>query len=566
MKEPPEVPPLPEVNFKYCQGCQKLLTRPSIGGLCPKCLLAQPPPETWEPPKPPTLKRVIDVLTRFNFRGELGIGAAGAVFFGEDGNLARPVAVKVVTQHPDTPEYEARFWREARITANLNHPNIVTVFDYGEMEDMLFLVMEMMDGGTLEREMNHRGRLSLARAIEVCIQLCAAAEYAHSSGVVHRDIKPANILLDRNGNVKLSDFGLATGRFVKDEPSLTRSGIAVGTPRYMAPEQGEGSASTDQRADVFSIGTVFYEMLTGMTTEGRSCRASKTPGVPRWLDGIVDKALQQDPGKRYQDARSLRLALEEKRTNPVKRFTGLFSAVCASALLASVNFVSIPHQGDDEFNERPLAIESPRQFTFDTFEDEVDLGDWINVARYDFEDGTGHEAYQSQDPLLLGGAAVIQGGFLVLSGIDDSATVQLAYTTERDPRNLAVNFRFRANEFPNVVEETQLLLNFQRRWNLGMFVSKECWTEASPSLLAGSREGLAPASIFESHLIARQWHDVWMVLDTRSYRVWINGEQVYFSPQERDLIEWKRGVFGEAFLALGHFDGLVDHVLVWERQ
>ena len=161
---------------------------------------------------------------------------------------------------------------------------------------------------TLAEEIRSKGKLPIRRAMRVLGQVCDALDYVHSLGVIHRDVKPGNILLDRKGNAKLSDFGLVKGLLYEEftEEALTRTNMAVGTPQYMAPEQLEWPAQADHRADIYSTGAVLYEMMTGEVPHGRYKPASKFPGVPRFLNPIVDRALNKVPEKRFERASALK--------------------------------------------------------------------------------------------------------------------------------------------------------------------------------------------------------------------------------------------------------------------
>lgn len=287
-----------------CQSCGKKLGEPGIHGTCPSCLLAQPFAEFWDPREPPTLERVAEALPRFRIDKELGRGALGAVYGAVDHDLGRLVAIKVMTANPENPEFTERFAREASVMAKLNHPHIVTIYDHGAVGDLHYLVMERLEGGTLAELLASKGALPLDRAVQLLQQICSGLEYAHALGVMHRDIKPGNILLDRLGNAKLSDFGLVKVLLYEEfeEVALTRTNMTVGTPTYMAPEQMEWPAQADHRADIYSAGAVFYEMLTGEAPTGRYRKASSFPGIAAKYDAIVDTALHKNPDKRFTQA------------------------------------------------------------------------------------------------------------------------------------------------------------------------------------------------------------------------------------------------------------------------
>jgi hypothetical protein len=192
----------------------------------------------------------------------------------------------------------------------LSHPHVVTVHDAGQDGGWCWLLMELVEGANL-REVMRTGRLSPEQALRLVPQLCDALQCAHDHGVVHRDIKPENILLDDAGRLKLTDFGLAK---LLDDPAggsaLTRTGTVLGTVHYMAPEQVEGTRSVDHRADLYAVGVVFYEMLTGGLPLGRFQPPSQQIAVDVRVDEVVLKALEKDPERRYQQAREVRRDVE----------------------------------------------------------------------------------------------------------------------------------------------------------------------------------------------------------------------------------------------------------------
>jgi serine/threonine-protein kinase len=263
--------------------------------LCPRCLLGA------------ELEPVVLGGT-LELGEEIGRGGMGTVYAARHKKLGRMVAVKLLTEElAARPELRARFEREARALALLNHPNIVSVFELGDEDGQAYMVLELVEGGSLERALP----VSLARALEIAVSVCDALAYAHVRGVVHRDIKPGNILLDASGRVKVADFGIA--RILDPDGhgwTVTAGGEAVGTPHYMAPEALAGAAP-DARMDLYSLGVVLYEMATGHLPIG----AFAAP--PREIEPVVRRALAQEPGERYASAEAMRqdlvLALERVR-------------------------------------------------------------------------------------------------------------------------------------------------------------------------------------------------------------------------------------------------------------
>ncbi len=201
-------------------------------------------------------------IGRYTITGELGRGAMGVVLRGLDSTLDRPVAVKVIglpgTGGGPTEELVARFLREAKLAARINHPGVVTIYDFGQDAGLLYLVMELVDGESLSHKIKRGDYPTRAEAFKIVAAVAEALAAAHALGVVHRDVKPANILITGDGRVKVSDFGVA--KAIGDSTELTRTGMTVGSPAYMAPEQVRGER-TDPRADLFSLGVILYELL-----------------------------------------------------------------------------------------------------------------------------------------------------------------------------------------------------------------------------------------------------------------------------------------------------------------
>ncbi len=241
----------------------------------------------------------------------LGRGGMGYVYRARQKRLDRQVAVKVVAAEAGRQNgFAKRFAREARALARLSHPNLVSIHDYGQDGPFGWLVMEYVDGSSL-RDLIRAGKLEPSEALALVPKICDALQYAHDKGVVHRDVKPENILIDREGSVKIADFGLAKLIGVPAAlVSLTGSREVLGTFRYMAPEQLERPLEVDHRADIYSLGVVFYEMLTGEIPMGRfdppSAHSAATPEV----DDVVLRALAREPNRRYQRASEVKSALE----------------------------------------------------------------------------------------------------------------------------------------------------------------------------------------------------------------------------------------------------------------
>jgi serine/threonine protein kinase len=282
------------------------------GDLCPKCMagFAQKSTEPTAPPEDLPL-RPGQTFHGLEILELLGKGGMGVVYKARQPTLDRMVALKILPQKMALdPDFQNRFIREAKALGSLNHPNIVAVYDFGAEGGLFFFAMEFVDGTNLRQILRDR-KLPPEQALKIVPQLCDALDYAHTEGVVHRDIKPENILLDKKGRVKIADFGLAklVGADVAAAGMLTVTNMVMGTPHYMAPEQVENPKSVDHRADIYAIGVVFYEMLTGELPIGRFELPSKKVQIDVRLDDVVLKALEKSPERRYQNASDIKDAV-----------------------------------------------------------------------------------------------------------------------------------------------------------------------------------------------------------------------------------------------------------------
>jgi tRNA A-37 threonylcarbamoyl transferase component Bud32 len=280
----------------------------------------------------------------------IGQGGMGAVYKARQLKLDRFVALKVLPQEwGRDPAFAERFQREARALAKLNHPHIVAVHDFGEAGGHFYLLMEFVDGANLRRLLQS-GPLEPRLALQVVPQICDALQYAHEEGVIHRDVKPENILLDARGRVKIADFGLA--KLVgPSRASFTLTGThqVMGTLDYMAPEQRTRPQDVDHRADIYSLGVVFYEMLTGELPLGRFAPPSQASGVDGRVDDIVFRALEREPEKRYQRVSEVRDEVasinSSETTVPPRRVTGLpavpYQAYGAAAALFATGLMAL---------------------------------------------------------------------------------------------------------------------------------------------------------------------------------------------------------------------------------
>jgi beta-lactam-binding protein with PASTA domain/predicted Ser/Thr protein kinase len=258
---------------------------------------------------------------RYQVVRKLGAGGMANVYLAEDQELGRRVAIKILNdRHAGDEQFVERFRREAKNAAALSHPNIVSIYDRGEAEGTYYIAMEYLDGRSLKELIVQRGPAPITVSVEYARQILSALGFAHRHGIVHRDIKPHNVLVDADGRVKVTDFGIARA----GASQMTEAGSIVGTAQYLSPEQARGT-DVDQRSDLYSLGIVLYELLTGaLPFNGDTpveiamkhlstipeAPSAKRPEVPRDLDLIVTRALAKDPDDRYQSAEEMDADLE----------------------------------------------------------------------------------------------------------------------------------------------------------------------------------------------------------------------------------------------------------------
>jgi serine/threonine-protein kinase len=253
---------------------------------------------------------------RYRILRKLGSGGMANVYLAEDQELGRRVAIKILNErHANDDQFVERFRREAKNAAGLSHPNIVSIYDRGEAEGTYYIAMEFLDGRSLKELIVSRGPAPVSVAIDYARQILAALRFAHRNGIVHRDIKPHNVLVDSEGRLKVTDFGIARA----GASQMTEAGSIIGTAQYLSPEQAKGSP-VDQTSDLYSIGIVLYELLTGVVpftgdtpVEIAMKHLSAIPDppsehraeIPRELDLVVLRALAKDPRERYQTAEEM---------------------------------------------------------------------------------------------------------------------------------------------------------------------------------------------------------------------------------------------------------------------
>jgi serine/threonine protein kinase/signal peptidase I len=327
-------------NAPKCPQCGRALPANAPAGLCPACLLEQGANDSATggapiPFEPPSIAELAPLFPQLEILELIGKGGMGAVYKARQRELDRLVALKILPPGiGNDPAFAERFTREAKALAKLNHPGIVTIYEFGRADGLFFFFMEFIDGVTL-RQLLNTGRVSPREALAIVPQICDALQFAHDQGIVHRDIKAENILLDRRGRVKVADFGVA--KIVGNEsltpplsPSegermaqpgegsavLTEPGKIMGTPNYMAPEQMEHPTEVDHRADIYALGVVFYQMLTGELPGKKLEAPSKKVQIDVRLDEVVLRALEKKPELRYQQASVFKTQVETIAMTP----------------------------------------------------------------------------------------------------------------------------------------------------------------------------------------------------------------------------------------------------------
>ena len=318
-------------QLSRCSQCGTPVAADALRGLCPRCLMAlnlktetafADEPASAQAPLPPD--QIAPQFPQLEILECLGRGGMGVVYKARQKTLNRLVALKLLApERVGDVKFAERFAREAQALAALNHPNIVTIYDFGQAGGFYFLLMEFVDGLNLRQLLRMR-KFSPEEALTIVPPLCDALQFAHDRGIVHRDIKPENILLDKEGSVKVADFGIAkmlgagSGAAGFGEPAAPPSATqsALGTPGYSAPEQRSDPQRADNRADIYSLGVVFYELLTGELPDKKIEPPSKKVQIDVRLDEVVLRALEQKPELRYQQASVLKTQIETIASTP----------------------------------------------------------------------------------------------------------------------------------------------------------------------------------------------------------------------------------------------------------
>lgn len=268
---------------------------------------------------------------RYQILEQLGSGAMAVVYRAYDPQFKREVAIKVMGAHlSHESQFLQRFQREAQVIASLQHPAIVPVYDFGQQNGQSYLVMALIPGGSLADHLRH-GVVELANATSLIERLAPAVDLAHQRGVVHRDLKPGNILLDQQGNPYIADFGIAK-LLSQSTTGLSLTGMIIGTPFYMSPEQGRGEKDIDGRSDIYSLGAILFQLLTGQRPYDADTTAALIykhmhepipniltvkPDLPRGCDGVINKALAKNPDERFESASEMAAALRQLLSPPV---------------------------------------------------------------------------------------------------------------------------------------------------------------------------------------------------------------------------------------------------------
>lgn len=353
-----------------CVRCGEPIPVTALDGACPHCLVklavnfSSTLPSTSNRFQLPSLQELNDRFGELDVVRLLGCGGMGAVYQARQTKLDRMIALKILPlERACDPQFTERFLQEARALAKLNHPHIVAVYDAGQNDNYLYIIMEFVDGTSL-RELLRDGRLSASEAMRSVPQICEAMQYAHDHGVIHRDIKPENVLLDQQGHVKIVDFGLAKlSDHYSPQFTLTETGMRMGSAKYMAPEQSVDTANVDHRADIYSMGVMIYEMLTGKLPSLDYTPPSRIAEVDARVDRVVERSIKESPDERYQQAVEVKQDVERiASSRPPKQIISWLSAcLLLVGAIGWLKWLNVPEPMKLESNKlRPIIQEAVR--------------------------------------------------------------------------------------------------------------------------------------------------------------------------------------------------------------
>jgi serine/threonine protein kinase len=422
-----------EITNPKCPQCGAEMPGGSTGRVCPRCaaaFLKAAPTEmsggSAGPPRaftPPPVAELTPLFPQLEILELIGQGGMGAVYKARQKELDRIVALKILPPGVGGADFAERFAREAKALARLNHPGIVTIYEFGRSNGLFFFLMEFVDGVTL-RQVLHGGRISPREALAIVPAICDALQYAHDEGIVHRDIKPENILLDRRGRTKVADFGLAKlmesgnadSNVEASTPGVssatTHASKVLGTPQYMSPEQIEHPGTVDHRADIYALGVVFYQMLTGEMPGQRVEPPSHKVQIDVRLDEVVLRALEKNPALRYPQASALKtdvetIALTGEKSASAPRLPRS-SGVEQSTIQELAQLLAVPVGEPSRRAARIQAVERDivlplRLMIIAIIGYYLFFSGWLDNSRYTraWEDWTMHYAQSLKDPFVI---------------------------------------------------------------------------------------------------------------------------------------------------------------------
>ncbi|MEZ5304088.1 MAG: serine/threonine-protein kinase [Verrucomicrobiales bacterium] len=558
-------------NTPACPVCHAPVLDTSLGGLCPACLLAPPPPKRlFSPPSPHALAAL---LPRYEVHRLLGHGAVGVVYHARDLELDREVAIKLLPSPSRDFDASARLRRECAAMAKLNHPHIVSLYHSDTVEPFFYLVMEYQPGGTLAAQLAAKGKLAPAIALSLLRQICQALDYAHRQGIIHRDLKPANILLDEKGDAYLADFGLARLRDDLDF-SLTDSDVAVGTPRYMAPEQLTHGAMVDARADLYALGIIAYEMLTGKVPAGAAKPVSATEDVPAWLDAPVFCAIAGDPAQRFASAAAFAAALQPPL--PVRSPHALILWTAGAIAAISIPFLTFlrPASAAPALEAVAPALPIPSTVLdvpetypvtklLGAIQEELDLDAWVLEAEYTFDEGFG-ESKGRYEPIEIEGHPILRDGMLHFASLDDDASATVLPDEKPGwdipPLGVMLEAKMFVNRYLGYGIQNAEVMGVSRAWDQGLVLMQWKWSPF-PDLMGDDYNPIPAPGEIGAHFPTGEWLHIRLCRLTSGYRLWVNDQPVFRHDDPEAMDKWASQRWK---LEFGEFDGMVDFVRLWK--